>query len=89
MILHMKRTTLLIDEKDIADGLRLSREKTTSDLLRRALSEYVRRLKANQIWQYLGSGIWEGDLSQMRGDRPQGRRGRVRSKPGRRAPPKK
>jgi len=51
MIAHMKRTTMLLDETQIQEGLRLSREKTVSDLVRKALSEYVRRLKANQIWQ--------------------------------------
>lgn len=70
MIEHMKRTTMLLDESEVREGLRLSREKTVSDLVRKALSDYVRRLKANQIWQYLGSGIWEGDLAEMRGDRP-------------------
>jgi hypothetical protein len=88
MLSHMKRTTLLIDEGQLREGLRLSREKTASDLLRRALTEYVRRLKANQIWEYLGSGIWEGDLSAMRGDQPQppprrgkARRGSARGRP--------
>ena len=76
MLLDMKRTTILVDEKDIQDGLRLSHEKTTSDLMRKALTEYVRRLKANQIWQFLGSGIWEGDLARMRGDRVPRRRPR-------------
>jgi hypothetical protein len=73
MILHMKRTTVMMDEKQLADGLRLSGEHSVSNLLRRALAEYVRRAKANQIWEYLGSGVWEGDLSRMRGDRPRRR----------------
>jgi hypothetical protein len=72
MIPHMKRTTLLLDEDQLREGLRLGREKNVSDLVRRALADYVRRLKANQIWQYLGSGIWEGNLSEMRGDSPRG-----------------
>jgi hypothetical protein len=80
MLLDMKRTTVLVDEKDVQDGLRLSKEKTASDLLRRALQEYVRRLKANQIWDYLGSGIWEGDLSKMRGDRVPRRRMKKRGR---------
>jgi hypothetical protein len=42
----------------------------------RALEDFVRRLKARRILDLRGSGLWEGDLAEMRRDRPGRRRGR-------------
>ena len=37
----------------------------------RALSEFVRRARAGRILLLAGSGLWEGDLAEMRSDRSQ------------------
>lgn len=76
----MKRTNLVLDEHLLDEALRLSGERTYSKAVGRALAEFVRRVKAGRILQLAGSGLWEGDLSEMRGDRP--RRPRRRDAPG-------
>lgn len=66
---RMKRTNLVLDERLLDEVLRLSGERTYSKAVGRALAEFVRRVKARRIRQLAGSGLWEGDLSEMRGDR--------------------
>jgi Arc/MetJ family transcription regulator len=66
----MKRTNLVLDERLLEEATRLSGEKTYSGAVNRALGELVRRFKARQILDLAGSGLWEGDLSTMRGERP-------------------
>ena len=76
----MKRTTLMVDETLLSDALRLSGAKTYSAVVARALEDLVRRIKARTILELAGSGLWEGDLAEMRADRPRaGRRSRRRS----------
>jgi Arc/MetJ family transcription regulator len=65
----MKRTNLVLDEQILEEATRLSGEKTYSAAVMRALEEFVRRVKARQILDLRGSGSWEGDLREMRGDR--------------------
>jgi Arc/MetJ family transcription regulator len=65
----MKRTNLVLDEGILEEATRLSGEKTYSAAVMRALEDFVRRAKARQILELRGSGLWEGDLSEMRGDR--------------------
>ena len=67
--LNMKRMALLLDEELLEETLRLSGEPTYSQAVTRAMTEFVRRAKAGPILQLQGSGLWEGDLAQMRGDR--------------------
>jgi Arc/MetJ family transcription regulator len=66
----MKRTNLVLDENLLEEATRLSGERTYSRTVDRALADYVRRIKARRILELAGSGLWEGDLSEMRGDRP-------------------
>lgn len=72
----MKRTTLVLDEQLLREATRLSGEKTFSAAVSRALEELVRRIRAREILQLRGSGVWDADLGEMR-DR--GRRARSRS----------
>ncbi len=65
----MKRTNLVLDENLLEEALRLSGERTYSRAVDRALSEFVRRVRAHRILDLAGSGLWEGSLSEMRGDR--------------------
>ncbi len=46
----------------------MSGERTYSRAVGRALEEFVRRARARRILGLVGAGLWEGDLSEMRGD---------------------
>ena len=65
----MKRTNLVLNGQLLEEALRLSGERTYSKAVDRALSEFVRRAKAGRILELAGSGLWEGDLAEMRADR--------------------
>lgn len=65
----MKRTNLVLDEDLLEEAVRLSGERTYSRAVERALEEFVRRAKADRIFELEGAGLWEGDLSEMRRDR--------------------
>ena len=74
-----KRTNLVLNEQLLEQALRLSGERTYSRNVDRALEEYVRRAKAGRILELAGSGLWEGNLANMRGDRVRrGSRGKSR-----------
>lgn len=66
----MKRTNLVLDEELLEEATRLSGEKTYSATVQRALRDFVRRARARRILDLRGSGAWEGDLGEMRADRP-------------------
>lgn len=66
----MKRTNLVLDEHLLAEATRLSGERTYSRTVERALEEFVRRARARRILDLAGSGLWEGELSVVREDRP-------------------
>src|SRR6184192_3909564 len=68
--IHMKRTNLVLDEELLEELVRLSGERTYSAAVTRAIQEFVRRARAGRILELAGSGLWEGDLSEMRGDKP-------------------
>lgn len=76
----MKRTNLVLDEDLLEEAVRLGGERTYSRTVERALEEFVRRMKARRIFDLAGSGLWEGNLSVVRGDRgtyrPRGKSGR-------------
>jgi hypothetical protein len=86
----MKRTNLVLDAQLLEEALRLSGERTYSRAVARALESFVRRAKAGRILELAGSGLWEGDLGEMRSDsslrrpgsrartRPRGRAGAAR-----------
>lgn len=65
----MKRTNLVLDATLLEEATRLSGERTYSRTVERALEEFVRRAKARRILDLAGSGLWEGDLAVVRGDR--------------------
>lgn len=66
----MKRTNLVLDERLLAETVKLSGELTYSAAVSRALHDFVRRARANRILELAGSGLWEGNLAEMRDDRP-------------------
>jgi Arc/MetJ family transcription regulator len=65
----MKRTNVVLDEHLLEEAVRVSGERTYARTIERALEEMVRRAKAHGIDQLAGSGLWVGDLSEMRHDR--------------------
>jgi Arc/MetJ family transcription regulator len=67
--MHMKRTTLMVDEQILEEATRLSGEKTYSATVRRALLDLIRRIRSRRILELRGSGLWRGDLGEMRSDR--------------------
>jgi Arc/MetJ family transcription regulator len=69
----MKRTNLVLSADLLEEATRLSGEKTYSRTVERALRDFVDRMKARRILELRGSGLWEGDLSEMRRDRPKRR----------------
>lgn len=64
----MKRKHLVLDEHVLEEALRLSGERTYSKAVGRALADFVRRAKAGRILELAGSGLWRGDLGEMRND---------------------
>jgi hypothetical protein len=65
----MKRTNLVLDEHLLAEATQVLAAKTYSAAVNTALQEVIRLRKIQSIPHFFGSGIWEGDLSQMREDR--------------------
>jgi Arc/MetJ family transcription regulator len=69
----MKRTNLVLDEVLLEKAVRVAGLKTYSAVVDLALRDLVRRAEARQILELQGSGLWEGDLAEMRDDRPRRR----------------
>jgi hypothetical protein len=65
----MKRTSLVLEEL-LAQATRVLGAKTYSVAVNTALKEVIRMRKVQSIPDFFGSGIWQGDLSGMREDRP-------------------
>ncbi len=68
--MRMKRTNLVLEEETLEEALRVSGERTYSAAVNRALADFVRRARARRILELAGSGLWRGDLAEMRRDRP-------------------
>jgi Arc/MetJ family transcription regulator len=64
----MKRTNLVLDEELLEEAKRITGSRTYSATVDRALRELVRKVNIRQILNLQGSGLWEGDLSEMRRD---------------------
>jgi hypothetical protein len=80
--LHMKRTNLVLDEALLEEATRVLGVKTYSAAVNLALAETLRVKKVLEIPSFFGSGIWQGNLSEMREDRPGSKRQRAaRGKP--------
>ena len=66
----------MLDGDILEEALRLSGERTYSATVDLALRELVRRVQAKRILDLAGSGLWQGDLGEMRGDWSVGERKR-------------
>jgi Arc/MetJ family transcription regulator len=78
----MKRTNLVLDGKLLEEALRLSGERTYSRAVERALTEFVLKVRARRILDLAGSGLWEGNLPEVRQDWVIGERKPGRTKRG-------
>ena len=72
--IHMKRTNLVLNEQLLEEATRVLAARTYSAAVNTALEEVIRMRKIQSLPAFFGSGIWEGDLSQMREDRAPARR---------------
>lgn len=66
----MKRTNLVLDREVLEEARRISGVKTYSETVNKALAELVRQHKVRSIVEFYGKGLWKGDLTEMREDRP-------------------
>jgi hypothetical protein len=64
----MKRTNLVLDGALLIEATKVLGEKTFSSTVNTALREAIRMKKLQEIPRFFGTGIWEGDLAEMRGD---------------------
>ena len=60
------RTTLNLDEAALMGAMKVSPEKTKTDVINEALREYARRRRVRDILQFEGKLRWEGDLDELR-----------------------
>ncbi len=62
----MRRTNIVIDEKLIEKGKKVTGLKTSKAVVDFALKELIRHSQQRRILDLFGSIHWEGDLTQMR-----------------------
>jgi hypothetical protein len=70
----MRRTNLVLDENLLDEATRVLGVKTYSTAVNLALAETLRVKKVLEIPKFFGSGLWQGDLSEMREDQPRRKR---------------
>lgn len=68
MLLHMKRTNLVLDEELLEQATKVLGVKTYSAAVNVALAEVLRVRKIQSLPQFFGRGLWEGNLREMRDD---------------------
>lgn len=66
----------MLDIKLLEEAARLAGEKTWSATIMRALDEFVKQARVRGILTLRGSGLWSGDLREMRDDSGRRRRSR-------------
>ena len=60
------RTNIVLDDKLLTQGMRLTGLKTRRALVDLALKELIRRRRQRDLLKLRGAVKWEGDLDQMR-----------------------
>jgi Arc/MetJ family transcription regulator len=66
----MKRTNVVVDRDLLNEAVAALGAKTFSEAITRSLAESVRIAKVRRLAELHGSHFWEGDLEEMRADRP-------------------
>ena len=62
----MLRTNIELDEKLVAEAMRLTSKKTKKELVNYAMQELVSRLKRKKLLDMEGKVEWTGSLDEMR-----------------------
>jgi Arc/MetJ family transcription regulator len=70
---HTRRTNLVLDADQLEEARRILGTKTYSETVDKAIQETIRAFKIRQLPDLLRKVTWEGDLSEMREDRPRKR----------------
>jgi len=73
----MKRTNLVLDAPLLESAMRELQTKTYSATVNAALAEVLRVRRVQGLSEFFGRALWQGDLSEMREDRPAPRRRRT------------
>lgn len=60
------RTNIVLNDKLVKEGMRLTKAKTKKELINLALEELVVRRKRKRILKLEGKIKWEGSLDEMR-----------------------
>ena len=68
--IHVKRTNLVLDERLLDQAVRVLGVKTYSAAVNVALEEVVRVRKIQSLPDFFGRIDWQGDLAEMREDKP-------------------
>lgn len=66
----MKRTNVVLNDALLEEAVRVLGAKTYSAAINQALEETIRFHKIRRIPDLIGKIHWDGDLSEMREDRP-------------------
>lgn len=62
----MGRTNVVVDDKLLKEGLRLTKCKTKKELINKAIEDLIKKEKRKKLLKLEGNVIWEGNLSKMR-----------------------
>ena len=68
-MIHIMRTNIVIDDKLMADTLRITRLKTKREAVELGLLTLLRLQKQQEIRRFKGKLNWQGDLNAMRSDK--------------------
>jgi Arc/MetJ family transcription regulator len=60
------RTTLNVDDEELASARKVAPGKTKTDVINEALREYARRRRVQGFLELAGKVEWEGDLDELR-----------------------
>lgn len=78
--MRMKRTNLMLNEDLLKTATQVLGAKTYSAAVNQALEDAIRTAKIRGLAQFLGTGAWEGRLTEMREDNsPSGHRRKRKS----------
>lgn len=66
----MRRTNLVLDGDRLEEARRILGARTYSETVNHALAEAVRHARVRSLPDLLGKVSWEGDLAEMREDKP-------------------
>jgi Arc/MetJ family transcription regulator len=60
------RTNIELDDKLINEAMRISGITTKKDMINKVLQQFVDSNNLKELLKYQGTGIWEGNLEEVR-----------------------